>query len=73
MYVIYYLQLPHSGGSYEHEEMAVQWKTIVICLVGLVGMCILNVTVGTLLLGKLVVLAGTPPLERRYRSLYDCK
>ncbi|MFQ9661305.1 MAG: hypothetical protein ACLRXA_17435 [Clostridium sp.] len=63
VYVIYYLQLPHMGALMSMREMAVQWKTIVICLAGLVGMCILNVTVGTLLLGKLVVLAGTPPLS----------
>lgn len=63
VYVIYYLQLPHMGALMSMREMAIQWKTIVICLAGLVGMCILNVTVGALLLGKLVVLAGTPPLS----------
>ncbi|WP_294149184.1 hypothetical protein [uncultured Clostridium sp.] len=63
VYVIYYLQLPHMGALMSMREMAVQWKTIVICLAGLVGMCVLNVTVGALLLGKLVVLAGTPPLS----------
>lgn len=63
VYVIYYLQLPHMGALMSMREMAVQWKTIVICLVGLVGMCVLNVTLGTLLLGKMVVLAGTPPLS----------
>lgn len=63
VYVIYYLQLPHMGALMSMREMAVQWKTIVICLAGLVGMCVLNVTLGALLLGKLVVLAGTPPLS----------
>lgn len=63
VYVVYYLQLPHMGALMSMKEMAVQWKTIVICLSGLVGMCVLNVTIGALLLGKLVVLAGTPPLS----------
>lgn len=63
VYVIYYLQLPHMGALMSMKEMAIQWKTIVICLSGLIGMCILNVTVGALLFGKLVVLAGTPPLS----------
>lgn len=63
VYVVYYLQLPHMGALMSMREMAVQWKTIIICLAGLVGMCVLNVTVGALLFGKLVVLAGTPPLS----------
>lgn len=62
VYVVYYLQLPHMGALISMKEMIAQWKTVVICLAGLVGMCIATMTVGILLFGKLAALAGTPPL-----------
>lgn len=62
VYVIYYLQLPHMGSLMSIRELTVQWKTIVVCLAGLIGMCIATMTVGALVFGKLTAIMGTPPL-----------
>lgn len=62
IFVVYYLQLPHMGALMSIREMAVQWKTVIICFAGLVGMCIATLTIGMLLFGKQVAMAGTPPL-----------
>lgn len=62
IYVVYYLQLPHMGALMSVREMAVQWKTVVICFAGLVGMCAATLSIGVLLFGKQIALAGTPPL-----------
>lgn len=62
VYVVYYLQLPHMGSLMSVREMLIQWKTIVVCLAGLAGMCIATMTLGSLLFGKMTAIVGTPPL-----------
>ncbi|MEF9955265.1 MAG: hypothetical protein RR225_05270 [Clostridium sp.] len=62
VYVVYYLQLPHMGALISVKEMIAQWKTVVICMAGLVGMCAATMTIGIVLFGKMTALAGTPPL-----------
>lgn len=63
VYIVYYLQLPHMGTLMSVREMLVQWKTIVICLAGLVGMCLLTMTVGALIFGREAAIVATPPLS----------
>lgn len=62
VYVVYYLQLPHMGTLMSVRQMLVQWKTIAVCLAGLLGMCLATMTVGSLVFGKLAAIVGTPPL-----------
>lgn len=62
IFVVYYLQLPHMGALMSVREMAVQWKTVVVCFAGLVGMCLATLTIGMLFFGREVAIAGTPPL-----------
>lgn len=61
VYIVYYLQLPHMGTLMSVREMLVQWKTIVICVAGLVGMCLLTMTVGALVFGREAAIVATPP------------
>lgn len=63
VYVVYYLQLPHMGSLMSVREMLVQWKTIVVCLAGLLGMCVVTMTAGSLIFGKMAAIVGTPPLS----------
>jgi hypothetical protein len=44
------------------RELAAQWKTIVIALSGIAGMCVLLLTIGRLLVGREAIIAATPPL-----------
>lgn len=63
VYVVYYLQLPHMGTLMSVKQMLVQWKTIVVCLAGLVGMCAGTMTLGALIFGKEAAIVATPPLS----------
>ncbi|MEG0642104.1 MAG: hypothetical protein RR515_05860, partial [Clostridium sp.] len=62
IYVFYYLQLPHMGALMSVKEMLQQWKTILICIAGIVGIAVFTLTIGTLLFGWETVVVGTPPL-----------
>jgi hypothetical protein len=56
------LLLTHMGTLMSLKELMGQWRTIVIALAGLVGMCIMTLGPGTLLFGWKQMVAGTPPL-----------
>lgn len=57
-----YLLLVHMGTMFSLKELAAQWKTVVIAFSGIVGMCALTLTVGTLLVGRDITIIATPPL-----------
>ena len=59
-----YLLLVHMGSVISLKQLGEQWKTVVICLAGLVGMCLLSWfgLVSTGILSKDFVVAGLPPL-----------
>ena len=57
-----YLLITHMGTMMSVRELIGQWKTIVIALAGIVGMCIGTMTIGRLLFGWETVVAATPPL-----------
>jgi len=57
-----YLLLVHMGTLMSVRELAAQWKTIVIALSGIAGMCALLLTIGKLLVGREAIIAATPPL-----------
>ena len=57
-----YLLITHLGTIISFEQLKEQWKTIVICLAGLAGMCALSLFVAPLFIDKSFVIAGLPPL-----------
>lgn len=62
VYVSMYLLLVHMGTLMNFKELVSQWKTVLIALSGIVGICIMTLTIGKLLFGWSTVVAGTPPL-----------
>jgi len=57
-----YLLITHMGTVISLKQLAEQWKTIVICLVGLAGMCGLSLLIAPALIERELVIAGLPPL-----------
>jgi len=57
-----YLLITHMGTMLSIRELASQWKTIVIALAGIAGICLGTLTIGNLLFGWETVVVATPPL-----------
>lgn len=62
VYVSMYLLLVHMGTLMSLRELLSQWKTVIIALSGIIGICIMTLTIGKVLFGWQNVVAGTPPL-----------
>ena len=57
-----YLLITHMGTVISLKQLKEQWKTIVICLVGLAGMCALSMLIAPVFMDRTLVIAGLPPL-----------
>lgn len=57
-----YLLITHMGTVISLKQLAEQWKTIVVCLAGLAGMCALAFIICPLLMDRSYIIAGLPPL-----------
>ena len=57
-----YLLITHMGTVISIKQLLAQWKTIVVCLAGLAGMCALCLAVLPGIIGRDLVVAGLPPL-----------
>ena len=57
-----YLLISHMGTVISIAQLVEQWKTIVICLAGLAGMCALSLLVLPNIIGMDLVMSGLPPL-----------
>ena len=57
-----YLILVHMGTVISLKQLAEQWKTFVVCLAGLVGMCALCLVICPMIMDRSYVIAGLPPL-----------
>lgn len=62
VYISMYLLLVHLGTLMNIKELLGQWKAVLISLGGLIGICIMTLTVGKFFFGWQTVVAGTPPL-----------
>jgi hypothetical protein len=62
VYLSMYLLITHMGTLLSVRELASQWRTIAIALIGIVGIVGLVMTVGAALFGFETALAATPPL-----------
>lgn len=57
-----FLLITHMGTVISLKQLFQQWRTVVVCLVGLAGMMILGYFVAPMLIDKTLVIAGLPPL-----------
>lgn len=57
-----FLMIVNVGTLISLKNLIEQWKTIVICLIGLVGMCAACLTICPMFMDKSMVVAGLPPL-----------
>ena len=57
-----FLLITHIGTIISVKQLAEQWRTIVVCLAGLVGMIGLGYAVGQMFMPRELVIAGLPPL-----------
>ena len=57
-----YLLVTHMGTVISVKQLLEQWKTIVVCLAGLAGMCALSLLILPGIIGRDLVVAGLPPL-----------
>lgn len=57
-----FLCLTHMGTVISIKQLLEQWKVVVVCLIGLAGMCLFGLVICTPLIGWNYVVAGLPPL-----------
>ena len=57
-----YLLITHMGTIISVKQLAEQWKTIVVCLAGLAGMCGACLLICPMLMPREYVISGLPPL-----------
>lgn len=57
-----FLLITHMGTVISIKQLLEQWKTIVICLVGLAGMCAFALIICPMIMDRNYVIAGLPPL-----------
>lgn len=62
VYLSMYLLLTHMGTLMSVKELLGQWKTVVIALAGIAGICAMTLTAGSMIFGWQTVVAATPPL-----------
>lgn len=60
--VCIFLLITHLGTIISLKQLMQQWRTVVVCLSGLAGMCVLAYFIGPLFMDKTLVIAGLPPL-----------
>lgn len=57
-----YLLITHMGTMMSIRELVGQWKTIIVAVSGVAGICLGTLTLGRVLFGWETVVASTPPL-----------
>lgn len=57
-----YLLLVHMGSIISLKQLAENWKTVVVCLLGLTGMCAFAFIFCPMLMDYNLIIAGLPPL-----------
>ncbi|MBF4694186.1 hypothetical protein [Fusibacter ferrireducens] len=62
VYLSMYLLLTHMGTLMSVKELLGQWRTVLIALAGIAGICAMTLSIGQVLFGWQAVVAGTPPL-----------
>lgn len=57
-----YLLVAHMGTLMSLQELASQWKSVLIAVAGVIGVCIMTLTIGNFLFDFKTVITATPPL-----------
>jgi uncharacterized membrane protein YeaQ/YmgE (transglycosylase-associated protein family) len=57
-----YLLLVHMGTLMSLKELLGQWRSVIISIGGIVGICLMTMTIGRLLFGMQTAVVATPPL-----------
>ncbi|HZH93162.1 MAG TPA: hypothetical protein VFD79_03590 [Tissierellaceae bacterium] len=57
-----YLLITHMGTMMSVRELAGQWRTILIALIGIIGIMTLTMTIGAAVFGRETAIIATPPL-----------
>jgi len=52
----------HMGTLFNIRDIVSQWRTVVISLLGITGMCLFTLTIGRLIFGWDIAIVATPPL-----------
>lgn len=56
------VMVTHLGTMLDKDELIAQWKTVVVTLAGMTGICLAIMTVGRMLVGTEIAATATPPL-----------
>lgn len=56
------IMVTHLGTMLDKDELIAQWKTVVVTLAGMAGICVILMTLGRLLVGTEIAATATPPL-----------
>ena len=56
------LLIVHLGSLINRKQMLEQWRTVVICLIGIAGICLFTLTIGALIFGRQNAVAAAPVL-----------
>ncbi len=62
VYLSMYLLITHMGTLLTIRELAAQWRTITVAVVGIIGITMMTLTIGRFLFGWETVVIATPPL-----------
>lgn len=56
------LLITHLGSLINRKQMIAQWRTVVICMMGIAAICLFTLTLGSMVFGKPNAIAATPVL-----------
>jgi hypothetical protein len=56
------IMVTHLGTMLDKDELIAQWKTVVVTIAGMAGICLMVMTVGRLIVGTEIAATATPPL-----------
>lgn len=57
-----YLCIVHIGTLLSVKQLLAQWKTVIVCLIGLAGMCVLCYVFCPIFMDRTLMIVGLPPL-----------
>ncbi|AOY78347.1 hypothetical protein BJL90_11950 [Clostridium formicaceticum] len=56
------IMVTHLGTMLDKDELIAQWKTVVVTIAGMLGICLTVMTIGKIIVGTEIAATATPPL-----------
>lgn len=56
------IMVTHLGTMLDKDELIAQWRTVVVTIAGMLGICLMIMTIGRLFVGTDIAATATPPL-----------